>query len=166
MPRLIWVLVCAQVILLVLSHAGSINRGYWPGNEVSGGVSRIFWAGSQEKKNYILESYPRLFYAILTFLWGVKRNLGMILQSFGLRFAILSHRLLLSHMKWLDTWTYTFPLITSAKHIVVAEAIKYLGKYMVICLILACENEAIYMWQNNILIFYINTFQRKVFTKF
>ena len=51
--------------------------------------------------------------------------------------------------------------ITSAKHVVVAESIKYMGKYMTICLILAGEKEAIYMWQNNILIFYVNTFQRK-----
>ena len=37
--------------------------------------------------------------------------------------------------------------ITTAKHVVAVEAIKYLGKNMTICLILACEKEAIYMWQ-------------------
>ena len=37
--------------------------------------------------------------------------------------------------------------------------IKYL--YLTICLILPCVNEAIYKRQNSILIFYINTFQRK-----
>ena len=56
--------------------------------------------------------------------------------------------------------------IITAKHLVMVEAIKYLGKNMTICLILACEKEAIYMWQNSILIFYINTFQRKLFTQF
>ena len=35
--------------------------------------------------------------------------------------------------------------ITTAKHVVIVEAIKYLEKYMTICLILACEKEAMYM---------------------
>ena len=35
--------------------------------------------------------------------------------------------------------------ITTAKHVVVVEKIKYLGKYMTICLILAYEKEAIYI---------------------
>ena len=37
--------------------------------------------------------------------------------------------------------------ITTAKHVVVVEAIKYLEKYMTmrVCLILACEKEVIYM---------------------
>ena len=35
--------------------------------------------------------------------------------------------------------------ITTAKYVVIVEAIKYLGKYMAICLILACEKEAICM---------------------
>ena len=52
------------------------------------------------------------------------------------------------------------------KHVMMVEAIKCSGKYMTICLIPACEKEAIYMWKNSILILYINTFQRKVFTKF
>ena len=40
--------------------------------------------------------------------------------------------------------------ITTAKHVVVDEAIKYFGKYMTIrvCLILACEKEAIYFREN------------------
>ena len=42
-----------------------------------------------------------------------------------------------------------------------AVVIKYLGKYLTICLILSCAKEAIYMRQNSISIFYINTFQRK-----
>ena len=33
----------------------------------------------------------------------------------------------------------------TAKHVVIVEAIKYLDKNMTICLILACEKEAIYM---------------------
>ena len=33
--------------------------------------------------------------------------------------------------------------ITTAKDVVMVEAIKYLGKYMTICLILACEKEAV-----------------------
>ena len=37
--------------------------------------------------------------------------------------------------------------ITTAENVIVVEAIKYLGKYMNIFLILACEKEAIYMWQ-------------------
>ena len=52
-------------------------------------------------------------------------------------------------------------VITSAKNVAMVETIKYLRKYMTICLILLCEKEAIYMWQNSILIFYINTFQRE-----
>ena len=56
--------------------------------------------------------------------------------------------------------------ITTAKHVVMVKAIKYLGKHMAICLILACEKEVIYIWQNSILIFYINKFNRKLFTKF
>ena len=36
-------------------------------------------------------------------------------------------------------------LITTAKHVVKVETIKYLGKYMTICLILPCEKEEIYM---------------------
>ena len=43
----------------------------------------------------------------------------------------------------------------------VAVIIKYLGKYLTICLILSCVNEAIYKQKNNIFMFYINTFQRK-----
>ena len=39
--------------------------------------------------------------------------------------------------------------------------IKYLGKYLTICLILSCAKEAIYKQQNSTFIFYINTFQRK-----
>ena len=39
--------------------------------------------------------------------------------------------------------------------------IKYLGKCLTICLILSCAKEATYKRQNSILIFYINTFQRK-----
>ena len=52
-------------------------------------------------------------------------------------------------------------LITTAKHAVKIEPIKYLGKYMPFCLILPRAEKAIYMWQNNSFIFYINTFQRK-----
>ena len=36
-------------------------------------------------------------------------------------------------------------VITTAKHVVVVEATKYLGKCMTICLIIACQKEAIYM---------------------
>ena len=39
-----------------------------------------------------------------------------------------------------------------------AVEIKYLGKYMTMCLILLCAKEAIYIRQNSILIFYINVF--------
>ena len=46
-----------------------------------------------------------------------------------------------------------------------AVVIKYLGKYLTICLILSCAKEAIYKRQNSIFIFYINMFQRKKFTK-
>ena len=42
-----------------------------------------------------------------------------------------------------------------------AVVIRYLGKYLTICLILSCAKEAIYMRQNSIFIFYINMFQRK-----
>ena len=42
-----------------------------------------------------------------------------------------------------------------------AIVIKYLGKYLTICLILSCAKEAIYMRQNSISIFYINMFHRK-----
>ena len=33
-------------------------------------------------------------------------------------------------------------LITTAKHVVKVEPIKYLGKYITICLILSCENRS------------------------
>ena len=36
-------------------------------------------------------------------------------------------------------------LIITAKHAVKIEPIKYLGKYMPICLILSCAEKAIYM---------------------
>ena len=42
-----------------------------------------------------------------------------------------------------------------------AVVIKYLGKYLTICLILSDAKEAIYKRQNSIFIFYINKFQRK-----
>ena len=35
--------------------------------------------------------------------------------------------------------------IAMAKHVVMVKAIKYLGKYMTICLILSCEKETVYM---------------------
>ena len=41
--------------------------------------------------------------------------------------------------------TVSAPFITTAKHVVVVETIKYLTKYMTICLILACEKAALYM---------------------
>ena len=44
-------------------------------------------------------------------------------------------------------------LITTAKHAVKIEPIKYLGMYMPIRLIFPCAEKAIYMWQNSI--FYI-----------
>ena len=54
-------------------------------------------------------------------------------------------------------------LITTVEHAVKIEPIKYLEieKYMPICLIRSCAEKAIYMWQNSIFIFYINTFQSK-----
>ena len=44
--------------------------------------------------------------------------------------------------------------------------IKNLGKYLTICLILSFAKQTIYRRPNSIFIFYINTFQRKYFTKF
>ena len=55
--------------------------------------------------------------------------------------------------------------ITMAKHVFIVESIIYLEKYSTICLSLACEKEAIYNRENSILIFYINSFQRKFITK-
>ena len=46
-----------------------------------------------------------------------------------------------------------------------AVVIKYLEKCLTMCLILSCAKEAIYKRKNSIFIFYINTFQRKQFTK-
>ena len=37
--------------------------------------------------------------------------------------------------------------------------IKYLEKYLTICQILSCVNEAVYKRQNSIFIFYINSFK-------
>ena len=54
---------------------------------------------------------------------------------------------------------FTRYLITTAKHALQVEPINYLGKYMPICLILSCAEEAVYMWQSSIFIFDINTFQ-------
>ena len=42
-----------------------------------------------------------------------------------------------------------------------AVIIKYLGKYLTICLIISCVKEANYERQNSIFIFYINAVQRK-----
>ena len=39
-----------------------------------------------------------------------------------------------------------------------AVIIKYLGKYLTICQMLSCVNEAIYKRQNSIFIFYLHTF--------
>ena len=47
-----------------------------------------------------------------------------------------------------------------------AIAIKYQGKYLTISLILSCAKKAIYMRQNSIFTFYINTFQRIEYPKF
>ena len=52
-------------------------------------------------------------------------------------------------------------LSITAEHAVKIEPIKYLEKYMPICPILSCAEKGIYMWQNSIFIFYINTLQRK-----
>ena len=52
-----------------------------------------------------------------------------------------------------------------SKHLVNVEPIKYLNMFMAMCLILSFEKETIYV-TNSILIFYINTFQRQLFTKF
>ena len=53
-------------------------------------------------------------------------------------------------------------LVTTAKHAVKIEPIKYLGKYMPVCLILQCAEKTIYVYvTNSIFIFYINPFQRK-----
>ena len=46
-----------------------------------------------------------------------------------------------------------------------AVKIKYLGKYLTVCLILSRAKEAIYKGQNSIFIFYKNMLQRKYFTK-
>ena len=35
--------------------------------------------------------------------------------------------------------------ITTGKDVVIVKAIKYPGKYMTVCLIIACETEAMYM---------------------
>ena len=71
-----------------------------------------------------------------------------------------------SRMKRLNTWAYTFPEISLLRreHVVKVEPIKYLGKYMTICLIHSCEKEAIYTWQNSILTFYISTFFREKYS--
>ena len=61
-------------------------------------------------------------------------------------------------------WDISFPadghkryLIGSILTACFAVVIKYLGKYLTICLILSCAKEAIYKRQNSIFIFYINT---------
>ena len=46
-----------------------------------------------------------------------------------------------------------------------AVVIKYLGKYLTVYFILSCAKEGIYKRQNSNFILYINTFQRKQFTK-
>ena len=52
-------------------------------------------------------------------------------------------------------------LIGSISTACFAIVIKYLGKYLTICLILSCAKETIYKRENSIFIVYINTFQRK-----
>ena len=56
-------------------------------------------------------------------------------------------------------------LITSTMSTYFVVVTKFLRKYMPMYLIFSCAKGATYMWQNSILIFYINTFQRKQFTK-
>ena len=57
-------------------------------------------------------------------------------------------------------------LIASTRTLYFAVIMEVLGKYMPMYLIFSCAKGATYMWQNSILIFYINTFQRIQFTKF
>ena len=40
---------------------------------------------------------------------------------------------------------FTRNVIITAKHVVTAEQIKYLGRYMSMCLIVSCAKEAIYL---------------------
>ena len=63
----------------------------------------------------------------------------------------------ISYMDMYVHWNF----MTTAKHVVLVEAIKCLGKYMTICLILSCEKEAIYMWQKAFLYFTLNRFREK-----
>ena len=50
-------------------------------------------------------------------------------------------------------------LIGSILNAYFAVIVKYLGKYLTICLILSCAKEAIYKRQNSIFIFYIKRFR-------
>ena len=52
-------------------------------------------------------------------------------------------------------------LIGSTLSACFAVVTEYLEKHMAMCLILSYAKEAIYMQQNSILIFCINTFERK-----
>ena len=50
-------------------------------------------------------------------------------------------------------------LIGSILNAYFAVIVKYLGKYLTICLILSCAKEDIYKRQNSIFIFYIKRFR-------
>ena len=77
----------------------------------------------------------------------------------------VAYRLLLSHLGGgggLRHMVKHFPryLITTSKPAVKTEPIRYLGRYMPNCPVPSCAKEPIYMRQNSMFIFYINTFQR------
>ena len=61
--------------------------------------------------------------------------------------AILSHTDCSFRTYWIRHMGIYFPrtFITTARHVVNVEPIKYLGNYMIICLILSCAKEAMYM---------------------
>ena len=79
---------------------------------------------------------------------------------------ILSRSLMRMSNKWDEHKKVTiYNMVLSALNRWYDEVNEYLEKYMIICQILWCATGAIYMWQNSILIFSINAFQRKKLTQ-
>lgn len=81
--------------------------------------------------------------------------------------ATLSNKDFFSHMKILDTWTYACPEISYYGEIVTQSRWKQLNVWKNTGLnVESLQGTSLFLTKQHILIFYINAFQRKSFTKF
>ena len=63
-------------------------------------------------------------------------------------------------IRYMDMYVHR-NFMTTAKHVVLVEAIKCLGKYMTICLILSCEKKQSICDKTAFLYFTLNRFREK-----